>query len=76
MVSHANSDRAAEAMVAADIAVTTMSEGHHPPHLECIDGKGKLPDLGLQKINIYGPLHESDYALRLMDILRNAVCDI
>ena len=76
MVSHADSDRAAEAMVAADIAVTTRLEGHHPSHLECIDSKGKFPDLGVQKINIYGPLQDSDYAQRLMDILRKTVQDI
>ena len=76
VVSHADSDRAAEAMVAADIAVTTRLEGYHPSHLECIDSKGKLPDLGVQKINIYGPLQESDYAQRLMDILRKTVQDI
>jgi hypothetical protein len=35
-----------------------------------------LPDLGVQKINIYGPLQESDYAQRLMDILRKTVQDI
>ena len=76
LVSHVDSDRAAEAIVTADIAVTAMLEGHHPEHLECIATKGKLPNLGAQKINIYGPLHESDYAQRLKDILRNAVRDI
>ena len=76
LVSHVDSDRAAEAIVTADFAATAMREGHHPEHLECIASKDKLPDLGQQKVNIYRSLHESDYAQRLKDILRNAVRDI
>ena len=76
VVSQVDSDRASEAIVAADIAVTTMLEGFQPSHLECIDSSGKLPDLGVQKINMYGDGRQSDYAQRLMDILRNAVRDI
>ncbi|MGB1208269.1 MAG: LysR family transcriptional regulator, partial [Paracoccaceae bacterium] len=48
------SDRTIEATVSADLAITSMLEGHEPPHLEPIDTGGTLPDLGVQNINMYG----------------------
>lgn len=48
------SDRTVEATVAADLAVTVMLEGTEPPHLEQIALSSGLPDLGEQRINIYG----------------------
>ena len=76
VVSQVDSDRASEAIVAADIAVMTVLEGFQPSHLECIDSRGKLPNLGVQMINIYGDGRQSDYAQRLLDILGNAVPNI
>ena len=73
VVSQLNSDRASEAIVAADIAVMTMLEGFQPAHLKCIDSKNKLSDIEVQKINIYGDWPQSNYAQRSMDSLRNAV---
>lgn len=49
-----NSDGAIEATVSADLAVTTMLDGTAPHHLEKVPGSAGLPDLGLQKINMYG----------------------
>lgn len=49
-----DSDRTVEATVAADLAVTVMLEGTEPPHLEPIAPGPALPDLGSQKINLYG----------------------
>ena len=49
-----DSDRTVEATVAADLAVTVMLEGTEPPHLEQIAPGCNLPELGEQKINLYG----------------------
>lgn len=54
MAVDSDSDRTVEATVSADLAITSMLEGHAPPHLECINSGGELPDLGMQKINLYG----------------------
>lgn len=48
------SDRTIEATVSADLAVHTMLEGTEPPHLQRIDHTGSLPDLPVQKVNLYG----------------------
>mgnify|MGYP006274032655 CR=1 FL=1 len=52
MAVESDSDRTIEATVSADLAVTTMLEGTEPAHLECIP-PGALPDLAVQKINLY-----------------------
>jgi DNA-binding transcriptional LysR family regulator len=49
-----DSDGAVEATVSADLAVTAMLEGTAPRDLEPIPHGAGLPDLGLQKINMYG----------------------
>ncbi|WP_101068793.1 LysR family transcriptional regulator [Roseovarius salinarum] len=54
MAVESESDRTVEATVSADLAVTSMLEGHAPPHLEQIAPGEGLPDLGHQKINMYG----------------------
>ncbi|MDF0599875.1 LysR family transcriptional regulator [Psychromarinibacter sp. C21-152] len=48
------SDRTVEATVAADLAITVMLEGTHAAQLEQICPGPALPDLGTQKINLYG----------------------
>ncbi|MDX5384420.1 MAG: LysR family transcriptional regulator [Rhodobacterales bacterium] len=48
------SDRTIEATVSADMGINTMIDGMHPRHLEQIDHGGTLPELTLQKINMYG----------------------
>lgn len=54
MAVESDSDRTIEATVSADLAVTSMLEGTEPRHLECIATGGALPDLGVQKIALYG----------------------
>ncbi|WP_158966936.1 LysR family transcriptional regulator [Chachezhania sediminis] len=46
-------DRAVEATVSADLAVTAMIAGTQPPHLTQLEGTA-LPDLPVQMINMYG----------------------
>jgi DNA-binding transcriptional LysR family regulator len=48
------SDRTIEATVSADMGINAMIDGMHPRHLEQIDHGGTLPELTLQKINMYG----------------------
>ena len=48
------SDRTIEATVGADLGINTMLEGMEPRLLEQIDHGGALPDLTVQKINMYG----------------------
>ena len=48
------SDRTIEATVSADLGINTMLEGMEPRHLEQIDHGGALPELTMQKINMYG----------------------
>ena len=49
-----DSDRTVEATVAADLAVTVMLEGTQPQQLEQLAPCGQLPELGVQRINMYG----------------------
>ncbi|MCC1495115.1 LysR family transcriptional regulator [Cognatishimia sp. F0-27] len=61
MALESDNDRTVEATVSADLAVTATLEGHHPNQLEPIDARLGLPDLGIQRINMYqgtgrGPL--------------------
>ncbi|MFX0544247.1 LysR family transcriptional regulator [Roseovarius sp. S1116L3] len=49
-----DSDGAIEATISADLAVTAMLEGTAPHLLEAVPQAAGLPDLGMQKINIYG----------------------
>jgi len=48
------SDRTIEATVAADLGVTVMLEEAEPQHLELLPATLGLPDLGFQRINVYG----------------------
>ena len=48
------SDGAVEATISADLALTAMLDGTQPPQLEVVPQAAGLPDLGLQKINMYG----------------------
>jgi hypothetical protein len=47
-----DSDTTIDATVSADLAITARLEGHLAPSLAPIDGSG-LPDLGMQKVNLY-----------------------
>ena len=48
------SDGAIEATVSADLAVTAVLDGTEPRYYEPIPHHGALPELGSQKINLYG----------------------
>ena len=70
-----NSDGAIEATVSADLAVTTILEGSAPRHLDLVLHGGALPDLGTQKINVYGGLTpRSEIAGKLAGMVRNGFC--
>ena len=63
--------RAGEALVSADLAVTAMLEDSIPAHLEAIPPGTDLPDLGQQKINMYGTTPARDKVVHeLAEILR------
>lgn len=47
-----DSDTTIDATVSADLAITARLEGHVAPYLAPIDG-ASLPDLGMQKVNLY-----------------------
>jgi len=49
----AESTRAVEATVSADLAVHTVLAGSEPPYVERIAHGGVLPDLGRMKVNMY-----------------------
>lgn len=64
-------DRAVEALVSADLAVGALLEDSIPPHLEPINPGKALPDLGSQKINLYGASHSRDEVrLQLAELIR------
>lgn len=77
MVVETESDRTVEATVAADLAVQTMIEGTEPPHLVQIDHGGSLPDLPVQKINLYGAESTGSHIVAEMSVfLRQAFTNI
>lgn len=63
-------DRAVEALVSADLAVGALLEDSIPPHLEAINPCGALPDLGVQKINLYARAGRDEVRSELMRMLR------
>ena len=67
------SDRTIEATVSADLGINTMREGMEPRHLEQIDHGGALPELTMQKINMYGlDRARSEVLVQLGALLRQA----
>ena len=70
-----DSDGAILATVSADLAVTAILEGSAPRHLELVPSAANLPELGTQKINMYGgrtPRNELVEQLAIM--VRNGFC--
>lgn len=63
-------DRAVEALVSADLAVGALLEDSIPPHQEAIEPGGALPDLGVQKINLYARAGGDALIDPLSDMLR------
>ncbi len=69
------SDRTIEATVSADLAVTAVLEGHAPPHMEMISHGAGLPELGQQKINIYGArTPKNELVSKLADMVQLGFC--
>lgn len=63
-------DRAVEALVSADLAVGALLKDSIPPHQEAIESGGALPDLGVQKINLYARASGDTLLDPLSDMLR------
>lgn len=64
-------DRAVEALVSADLAIGALLEDSIPPHLEAIPAGKGLPELGSQKINLYGAAHsQNEVLLQLAELIR------
>lgn len=73
MAVETESDRTIEATVSADLAVHAVLEGTEPPHLTRIDHGGALPDLPVQKINLYGGTPaKSEILSELADLIRQS----
>ena len=75
MVVATENDRAVEASVSADLAVTSSLEGHAPPQMEYIDA-GALPDQGGQHINLYGGKVKGPLVETMMEYLRQGFAAI
>ena len=69
MAVDSDSDRTVEATVSADLAVTAILEGHAPPQLVHLD-HGLLPDLDVQKVNLYGSTARPEILGPLMEMTR------
>lgn len=67
-----DSDRTIEATVSADLAIHAVLEGTEPPHLQRIEHGGALPDLAVQKINLYGADAGNPIAEALAELLRQS----
>ena len=77
MVVETESDRTIEVTVAADLAVQTMIDGTEPQHLVQIDHGGSLPELPVQKINLYGAEATGSHIVAEMSVyLRQAFSSV
>ncbi|MEM1237114.1 MAG: LysR family transcriptional regulator [Pseudomonadota bacterium] len=73
MAVESNSTRTIEASVSADLAVHTMVAGSEPAYFERVPHGGTLPDLSVQKINLYIQDGTSNEPLiALADLVRGA----
>ena len=70
MAVDSDDDRSVEALISADLAVGALLEDSVPPHLEAIQSGGALPDLGIQRINMYGADSRKEVLGELADMLR------
>ncbi|PYG28257.1 LysR family transcriptional regulator [Pelagimonas varians] len=76
MAVESDSEKAVDATVSADLAVTVKLEGHAPPYLEPIDGGNALPDLGTQRINLYAGSGKKQLVDTLSDYLRQGMAAV
>lgn len=70
LVLSSDSDRAIEVAVSADLAVTSVLEGHEPPQFEAIPASANLPDLGHQSVALYRGTARPQIIEPLCDLLR------
>jgi len=70
LVLSSDSDRAIEVAVSADLAITSVLEGHEPPQFEAIPNCAELPDLGQQSVALYRGTARPQIIEPLCDLLR------
>ena len=70
LVLSSDSDRAIDVAVSADLAVTSVLEGHEPPQFEAIPASANLPDLGYQSVALYRGTARPQIIEPLCDLLR------
>lgn len=70
LVLSSDSDRAIEVAVSADLAITSVLEGHEPPQFEAIPGSANLPELGYQSVALYRGTARPQIIEPLCDLLR------
>ena len=71
MAVESEDDRAVEAVVSADLAIGALLENSLPPYLEAINPGGLLPELGVQKVNLYMRGGRDKVLDELAQMLRN-----
>jgi DNA-binding transcriptional LysR family regulator len=70
LVLSSDSDRAIEVAVSADLAITSVLEGHEPPQFEAIPCNANLPELGYQSVALYRGSARSQIIEPLCSLLR------
>ena len=70
LVLSSDSDRAIEVAVSADLAITSVLEGHEPPQFEAIPMSANLPELGHQSVALYRGTARPQIIEPLCDLLR------
>lgn len=70
LVLSSDSDRAIEVAVSADLAITSVLEGHEPPQFEAIPTSANLPELGHQSVALYRGTARPQIIEPLCDLLR------
>ncbi len=70
MAVDSDDDRSVEALISADLAVGALLEDSTPPHLAPLPAGCDLPDLGVQKINMYAANRPDEMLEQLGTMLR------
>lgn len=70
LVLSSDSDRAIDVAVSADLAITSVLEGHEPPQFEAIPPNANLPELGHQSVALYRGTARPQIIEPLCDLLR------
>ncbi|MCK0149113.1 LysR family transcriptional regulator [Marivita sp. S6314] len=76
LVLTSDSDRAIDVAVSADLAITSVLEGHEPPQFEAIPSSADLPDLGHQSVALYRGTARSQIIEPLCTLLRREFASI